>query len=107
MALLEAAYRGNVAEVRRLAALGVDVNAEGLGGVRPLHWAAFKGRVEVIKALVQLGAQIDAQSADGETPLKLCIRVVHHQAAQVRELERTARARKEAATSERAQQAAE
>jgi ATPase subunit of ABC transporter with duplicated ATPase domains len=64
--------------------------------------------VEAIKLLEQLGAQIDVQAADGETPLKTSIRKGHHQAAEVlRELERTARARKEAATSERAQQATE
>jgi ankyrin repeat protein len=71
-----------------------------------LHYAAFNGRVEAIKVLEQLGAQIDVQSAQGQTPLKLSILAGHHQAAQVlRELERTARARKEAATSELAQQA--
>jgi ankyrin repeat protein len=48
MALLEAAYRGNVAEVRRLAALGADVNAGDEYGERPLHWAALMGRVEAV-----------------------------------------------------------
>jgi ankyrin repeat protein len=69
MALLEAAYRGNVDEVRRLAALGVDVNAEGLGGVRPLHWAALMGRVEAMRTLVELEADVHAAAADGRRPL--------------------------------------
>jgi ankyrin repeat protein len=70
--------------------------------------AAGNGNVEVIKVLEQLGAQIDAQSPNGNTPLELSIGKGQHQAAQVlRELERTARARKEAATSELAQQATE
>jgi hypothetical protein len=59
-----------------------------------------------IKALVLLGAQLNAQTAQGLTPLQLSIHHGHHQAAQVlSELERTARARKAAATIERAQQA--
>jgi ankyrin repeat protein len=106
--LHEAAFIGHVEAMRVLVVeLGADKGAKNAYGVTPLHAAAFKGRVEAIKALEQLGAQIDAQAANGETPLKVSIRMGHHQAAQVlRELERTARARKEAATSERAQQAA-
>jgi hypothetical protein len=65
---------------------------------------ANSGHVEAIKALVQLGAQLDAQTATGHTPLQLSVQVGQHQAADVlRELERTARARKAAATSGRAQ----
>jgi ankyrin repeat protein len=88
--------------------LGADKDAKNAVGSTPLHWAAVNGQMEAIKALEQLGAQIDVQAANGDTPLKLSIRLGHHQAAQVlRELERAARARKEAATSERAQQATE
>jgi hypothetical protein len=48
MELLDAAHDGDVgdvAEVRRLAALRVDVNVEGPGGARPLHYAAQNGHV--------------------------------------------------------------
>jgi hypothetical protein len=51
---------------------------------------------------------LDALSNNGETPHQLSVRCGHHQAAQVlRELERTARTQKAAATSERTQRATE
>jgi ankyrin repeat protein len=97
-ALHYAALNGHVEAIKALVQLGADKDAKTVGGQTPLHWAAQNGHVEAIKALEQLGAQIDVQAANGETPLKTSIRVGHHQAAQVlRELERTARARKEAA----------
>jgi ankyrin repeat protein len=108
-ALHLAAVNGNVEVLRVLVVeLGADKDAKDANGGTPLHLAAVGGHVEAIKALEQLGAQIDAHAANKDTPLKLSIRHGQHQAAEVlRELERTARARKEAATSERAQQAAE
>jgi ankyrin repeat protein len=95
-----------VEAIKALVLLGADKEAKNVDGATALHSAAHNGHVEAIKALVQLGAQLDAD-AQGETPLQTSIRLGQHQAAQVlRELERTARARKEAATSERAKQAA-
>jgi hypothetical protein len=48
--------------------------------------------------LVELGADIGALNEWRETPLQLSIRYGHHQVAQVlRELERSARIKKEAA----------
>jgi hypothetical protein len=52
----------------------------------------------VVTTLVELGADIGALNGRGETPLQLCIRFGHHQVAQVlRQLERAARTKKEAA----------
>ena len=104
-----AADKGQVETMRVVVELGADKEAKTAHGWSPLHAAAYSGHVEVIKVLVvELGAQVDAQMADGQTPLQVSIRHGHHQAAQLlRELERTARARKAAATSERAQQATE
>jgi ankyrin repeat protein len=97
-----------VEAIKALVLLGANKEAKDAAGGTPLIHAAFMGHVEAIKALARLGAQIDAQTVNGSTPLQLCIEKGHHQAAQVlRELERTARTRKEAATSERAQQATE
>ena len=52
--LHEAAYAGDVAELRRLAGQGVDLNVQlGEGRQTALHWAAFKGRVEAIRGDLQ------------------------------------------------------
>ena len=98
--------------MKALAQLGVNKEAKDDQGRTPLHHAAAKGHVEegdgcgMIKVLVEMGAELGAQTAAGETALPVSIRMGHHQAAQVlRQLERTARTQKEAATSERAQQA--
>jgi hypothetical protein len=105
--LHQVAGKGFVEAIKVLVQLGVNKEAKTANGDTALHLAACNGHVEAIKMLVQLGAQMDAQT-DGQTPLQLSIRFGHHQAAEVlRELERTARAQKAAATSERAQQAAE
>jgi ankyrin repeat protein len=96
-ALHYAAATGHVEAIKALVQLGVNKDAKNANG-ETLYIAAFNGHVEAIKALEQLGAQIDAQAADGQTPLDVSIGEGHHQAAQVlRELERTARTRKEAA----------
>ena len=88
--------------------LGADKDAKDATGGRPLHYAACAGHVEAIKLLAQLGAEVDPHRCDdGATPLQLSVHHGQHQAAQLlRELERTARTRKAAATSERVQQAA-
>jgi hypothetical protein len=105
-ALHFAAFAGHVEAITALEQLGADEDAKNAFGATPLHMAASNGQVAVIKLLVEMDAQIDAQDAGGETPLKLSIRKGHHQAAELlRKLERTARTRKEAAISERAQQA--
>jgi ankyrin repeat protein len=54
MELVQAARNGNVAEVRRQAVLGADVNVEDDVGWRPLHHAALYGHVEVMRALAEL-----------------------------------------------------
>jgi ankyrin repeat protein len=60
MELRSAAGSGDVAEVRRLAALGADVNMEDYNRARPLHYAACNGHVEVLRTLVELGADVHA-----------------------------------------------
>jgi hypothetical protein len=62
--------------------------------------------VEVLTAPAELGADIGALNGGGETPLRLSIRCGHHQAAQVlKELERSARTKKEAAAKKATQEA--
>jgi hypothetical protein len=68
--LRTAAARGDVAEVRRFAAAGADVDEQrGEHGGRPLHYAAHKGQVAVVELLVELGADKDATDAHGKRPL--------------------------------------
>jgi hypothetical protein len=56
MALQEkAAGRGDVAEMRRLVAAGVDVDELGEDEGTALLWAAYYGHVEAIRVLVELG----------------------------------------------------
>jgi hypothetical protein len=62
--------------------------------------------MEAIRVLAELGAEVAPQTADGETPHQCSVMMGQHQAAQLlRQLERAARTRKAAATSERTQQA--
>jgi ankyrin repeat protein len=83
------------------------MNAKAADGATPLHAAVHRGHVEVIKALVHLGADMQAK-LEGATPLQFSLILGFQQVAQLlRELERAARTQKAAATSERAQQAAE
>ena len=71
MELFQASRNGNVAEVRRLAALGADVNVDGGAGWRPLHHAALYGQVEAMSVLVEMGADVHAMTHRGDTALHL------------------------------------
>jgi ankyrin repeat protein len=50
----------DLALIRRLIAKGADVNALGINGITPLHWAAFKGDVALAKLLFANGADANA-----------------------------------------------
>jgi hypothetical protein len=87
-----------VPAVKALIELGAEVEASGANGWTPLHSAAFGGRAEVVTTLVESGADIGASTLGGETPLQVSIRFGQHQVTRVlRELERAARTKKEAA----------
>jgi cytohesin len=65
----DAAYLGDVANLKKLLASGVKVDArESLSGYTPLHWA---GTAEVAKVLLKAGAKVDARTISGSTPLHL------------------------------------
>jgi cytohesin len=70
-ALLLAARRGEVENVKALVALGADPDARDRAGLTPLHWAAagIPARVEVVEALLQAGAAVDAADRSGATAL--------------------------------------
>jgi hypothetical protein len=97
-----AAGQGHVSVVEALAEAGADKEASSANGSTPLHQAACGG----CDYLVELGADIGALNGRGETPLQVSIRGGHHQVARVlRELERSARTKKEAAAKESTKQA--
>ena len=68
--------------------------------------AARQGHVAVVTALVELGADIGALNGSGQTPLQISIRFGHHHVARVlKELERSARIKKEAEAKKPTQEA--
>ena len=58
--LHRAAQNGDVAEIRRLAATGVDINVRDRHGRTPAHVAAFASNDEALRALAEAGADMDA-----------------------------------------------
>lgn len=69
--LMMAALRGQLAQAKRLAAKGAQLNREGW---TPLHYAASGPGTEVAQWLLEQGAAIDAPSPNGSTPLMMAAR---------------------------------
>ena len=59
--LFSAVWRGDAAEAERLLQDGANVNAAGVGGWTPLHWASMCGRTQVVPILLRAGAVVDAR----------------------------------------------
>jgi ankyrin repeat protein len=68
-ALLWAAHRGDVAQVRSLIAAGADVARANHYGATPMSEAATQGETEIIALLLKAGADANSSSAEGETAL--------------------------------------
>jgi outer membrane protein assembly factor BamB len=62
-ALLEAARRGDAAQVASLLDKGANVNAKARYGVTPLIFAATNGHITVVRLLVSRGADVNAQDS--------------------------------------------
>ena len=54
--LLERIEDGDLAGVKALVESGVDINAEGAEGMRPIFWAVLMNRLDVFVELLNLGA---------------------------------------------------
>ena len=63
--------RGRVEIARMLIERGIDVTAQDLYAMTPLHLASQEGHVEVACMLIQRGADVMAQNLYAETPLHL------------------------------------
>ncbi len=61
-------------EIRRLLALGADIDVRNYKGKTALHYAAKAGFLKVIRLLIEKGATIDALDNSGETALFEAIR---------------------------------
>ena len=65
-----AAGDGDLAEVRRLLAAGMDPNEKDtFRGGTPLHWAAHTGSGSIVRALLDAGARVNEEDNGGATPL--------------------------------------
>lgn len=68
-ALFKAAELGNAAEIRKLVAQGVPVDAADPDGWTPLLLAASEGKLVAVQALVKGGADVNWAAKTGETAL--------------------------------------
>lgn len=70
-ALVEAARTGDAVTVRTLVAKRADVNATGVDGTTPLHWAVHHDNAELVELLVRAGADVKKENRYGVRPLWL------------------------------------
>lgn len=69
--LVRAARRGDLREIARLLAAGVDVNAA--LDLPPLHAACYAGHLAAARLIFEHGASLTQHNAYGGTPLATCI----------------------------------
>ena len=84
--LFSAAQRGEIEEVKRLLAEGVDVNSRTRYGGTPLAFAVDKGNVELVEVLLAAGADVNAKDNRQLTSLDLARKRTDRRAAAVIEL---------------------
>jgi len=70
-ALMLAAAKGNLEQVKLMVEHGAKIN---IAGWNPLIYAAWRGRTEVVKYLLDQGAEIDAVSPNGISALMMAAR---------------------------------
>ena len=64
-----AASRNSVAEIKRLAASGIELDLAGYDGRTPLHYAADHGALDVLRFLIDRGLALNCVDRWGNTPL--------------------------------------
>lgn len=83
-ALLQAAEKGDVADLKSVIAKGVNIEMTNNDLDTALHIAARNGHISVINALAGMGANMNAQNLKGETALHLA--AFHNKKAVIGEL---------------------
>jgi TPR repeat protein len=72
--LFAAIGSGDIAEVKAVLAAGADVNARGVAGIQPLHYATMLEQKPVVDLLLSLGADVNGRTDDGLSPLCVAVR---------------------------------
>jgi ankyrin repeat protein len=81
--LMQAAYDGDVPQVRRLLANHANVNAVNAYGVNAMLLAAEASNTPLIEVLLKAGAKANSANPDGETALHLVARAGNVEAAKL------------------------
>lgn len=81
--LLQAAFRGDLEEVKRLLNGGADINTHDNYGRTALLRAADQGHLEVVNVLLDKGADLNTKDNRGETALIAAVRKHHSEVANV------------------------
>lgn len=92
-----ASLKGDVEEIARLLAAGVDVGAADESGLWPLAYACMRGNDAAARLLIDLGATVDQATRAGVTALmetcragqESCVRILLERGAQVDQANRT------------------
>lgn len=69
VAILDAAWSGDLDALRQHIAAGTDLNTRGEDGGTCLNAAVAKGNTDAAILLIEAGADVNAKKADGATPL--------------------------------------
>ena len=70
---VDSLQRGNASKVKKALAAGQDPNAEGLQGIRPIHFVYRRPNLEAVEALLQAGADPNLPAPNGNRPLHYAV----------------------------------
>jgi len=73
-ALIDAAKKGNIEDIKQHLAAGGDVNSRNKNGDTLLNYAAYLGHKEIVELLVENGAEVNSKGLADWTPLHLAAR---------------------------------
>jgi ankyrin repeat protein len=71
---VESIDHGDTSDVARQIKAGIDVNAQGIDGFRPIFFAFFPERPDVLNLLLASGAHPSVALKNGDTPLHFAVR---------------------------------